>query len=164
MSLLNRLQTIEDKFNKDLKNQIIRKNRQRKFSYERNADLYIKRRKVKLSKSERNKYKKEREYKRIPKQYQVYIKSKWWTKRKNKYYQENGRKCAICNSSEHIQLHHLKYGNFGEEKDQDLLALCRFHHTDFHDKYSCNIKTMYSDMTEYFMDQMDNQVLTQLFG
>ena len=156
MSLLNRLQTIEDKFNKKKQTPF------RKLTliqYEQKADVYLKRGKVKLTKSEKKKIRKEREYKnRIPKKYSVYIKSKWWTKRKNKYFQDNGRKCAICSSSEHIQLHHLKYGNFGEEKDVNLLALCRFHHLDFHEQYGCNTKTMYEDMTEYFMEQMDNEV------
>lgn len=72
---------------------------------------------------------------RIPKKYKVYIKSKFWEKRKNKYFREHGRYCDICKSSYQTSVHHLHYKNFGYEKDEDLVSLCWFHHEDFHKKF-----------------------------
>jgi len=72
---------------------------------------------------------------RIPKKYDVYIKSKWWTIRKNNYYRKFKKICRVCRSSKFIELHHIVYGNFGFEKDVDLMPLCKVCHKDFHDTY-----------------------------
>jgi len=93
-----------------------------------------KKRKIKLAAKLRLKQKrKERAYKnRVPKKYKVYIKSKYWTERKNQYYRKFGRKCAVCFSSKYIDLHHMVYGNYGFERDEFLVPLCREHHGAFH--------------------------------
>lgn len=74
----------------------------------------------------------ERLYKKIPKKYLVYIKSKWWKRRKNQYFRIHGKKCAVCKSSNYIQLHHKFYGKYYFEEDSDLIALCTFHHKELH--------------------------------
>lgn len=71
-------------------------------------------------------------YKRIPKTYLLYIKSEWWTKRKNQYFKRYGRRCEVCGSTEKIQLHHKLYGKYYHELDRDLVALCFFHHDQLH--------------------------------
>lgn len=73
--------------------------------------------------------------KRIPKQYSVYIKSEWWTKRKNKFYKENEKRCMACLGTKYIDLHHLFYGNYGNETDEQLVALCRLCHEEYHQTY-----------------------------
>lgn len=75
----------------------------------------------------------ERRYKnRIPKKYTVYIISKWWDERKNRYFQKYGKRCEVCGHSKHVQVHHKLYKNYGTEKDEHLVALCRFHHSQLH--------------------------------
>jgi hypothetical protein len=87
-----------------------------------------------ISKRERKKkYRKERLYKnRIPHKYSLYIKSIFWTQRRNKYYQKHSRVCSVCGSSKFIVLHHTLYANLGKEKDEHLIPFCRFHHNLFH--------------------------------
>jgi hypothetical protein len=72
---------------------------------------------------------------RCPKSYNLYITSKWWEKRKNKYYKTHKRVCNACNSTEHIILHHIVYGKYGKEPDNNLVPLCRKCHTEFHKTY-----------------------------
>jgi hypothetical protein len=76
--------------------------------------------------------KKGRKHSRVPRQYKVYIKSKYWERRKNRYYQKYGRRCAVCKSTKFIDLHHIVYGGYGNEPDQNLIPLCKDHHTAFH--------------------------------
>lgn len=64
--------------------------------------------------------------------YANYINSDKWREIKNRYYQKFPRKCAACLSSKKIHLHHMVYGNFGDEKDEDLIPLCEPHHADYH--------------------------------
>ena len=72
---------------------------------------------------------------RCPKSYNLYIVSKWWEKRKNKYYKTHKRICSACNSTEHIVLHHIIYGNYGNEDDINLVPLCSSCHHEFHKTY-----------------------------
>jgi hypothetical protein len=71
--------------------------------------------------------------KRVPKKYNVYIKSLSWEKRKNAFYKKFGRYCEICRSFDNIHLHHKFYGQFGFEQDEHLVALCQTHHKELHD-------------------------------
>lgn len=90
----------------------------------------------------------------IPKKYKDYIKSKWWKKRKIKYYQKFGKKCAVCKSIYHIQLHHLIYGNYGFEKDEHLIALCSIHHEEYHKQYGVK-ENMFDDTNEFIKEQIE---------
>jgi hypothetical protein len=74
---------------------------------------------------------------RIPRKYYVYIQSHWWTSRKNSYFRTHGRKCAKCNCSKYVELHHLFYDSsqFGYENDSDLAPLCDLCHKDFHQQF-----------------------------
>jgi hypothetical protein len=92
---------------------------------------------VKYRRNRRTKIRKERKYARVPKKYKVYIKSKWWRQRKNRYYQDFGKKCMLCGSAKFIDLHHIEYksSEFGFEKDKTLIALCRNCHAEFHLRY-----------------------------
>ena len=91
---------------------------------------------LKGEKRKRNKRKK-RAYTRIPRTYNVYIKSKHWTQRKNKYFQIYGRVCECCESAQHIHLHHMVYRNseFGRERASDLIAFCYKCHVLYHKVY-----------------------------
>lgn len=76
--------------------------------------------------------KKNRKEKRRRASYETYINSNQWHDRKNQYYQRYGRRCAACDTAHHIHLHHVFYGNFGHEPDEDLIPLCETHHNDYH--------------------------------
>lgn len=69
---------------------------------------------------------------KIPQSYRVYIKSIFWKKRKNQYFYIHGKKCFVCGSGKYVQLHHKIYKDFGNELDCNLVALCRFHHSELH--------------------------------
>jgi O-glycosyl hydrolase len=34
-----------------------------------------------------------------------------------------------------VDLHHKVYGNYGKERDEDLVPLCKKHHSAFHDQH-----------------------------
>lgn len=104
---------------------------------------------------------KQREYhNRIPKKYATYIKSIWWTKRKNKYYQEHKRQCVICGSSSYCDLHHIVYRNneFGSERDEDLTCLCRNCHEDYHLQFGVS-GNMQESFAEYCASRVNNPII-----
>jgi hypothetical protein len=65
--------------------------------------------------------------------YKLYMGSAYWKKRKLLYWQKFGKVCAICQKNEGVTLHHKRYDvKFGDEPDDALVALCPFHHHQFH--------------------------------
>lgn len=70
--------------------------------------------------------------KRIPTKYKDYIKSKYWKIRKNEYWQKHEKICMACTSKKRIILHHMKYGQYGYEPDENLVSLCNDCHEEFH--------------------------------
>jgi hypothetical protein len=85
----------------------------------------------KVKKHRRHKSKKQRKPRRTS--YEKFIASDLWQNRKNKYYQSHERRCAACNSYKYIQLHHMVYGEFGNEPDEHLIPLCDTHHKGYHE-------------------------------
>lgn len=121
-----------DKIPKLKENNIPIKNWRNKLKRQLAKDIPLKERKF------FKKIRKEREYKkRIPKKYILYIKSKFWKTRRNKYFRDYGKKCMVCGSCKYVQLHHIEYRNsdFGFEEDKTLIALCRDCHEEFHLRY-----------------------------
>lgn len=55
-----------------------------------------------------------------------------WAERKKRYFFNHERKCRACGSCSSIELHHKTYARMGEERDQDLVALCRRCHKALH--------------------------------
>lgn len=100
---------------------------------------------------EERKKRKERLYnKRIPRSYKIYIKSVFWTKRRNKYLKDFGRKCFICDSVKYSQVHHLEYdyNYYSKEEDKMLVCLCKDCHDEFHLNYQTKRK-MYDEFDEF---------------
>lgn len=56
--------------------------------------------------------------------YESYISSTRWERRKTAYYSRYPRRCRACDSSENIHLHHHTYKRMGHEIDSDLVPLC----------------------------------------
>lgn len=98
-------------------------------------------------------FKKKKE--RCPKSYKLYIKSKFWEERKNAFYQIHGHKCAICGSSYKMSVHHLKYGKYGEEQDEDLVGLCWSCHEEFHSIYGVS-RDCHKEFAEFCASKVNN--------
>lgn len=64
--------------------------------------------------------------------YPSYIRSKAWLERRIKFYDSFGRNCAVCGASNDTTVHHMSYLHLGNEKDNELVVLCRPHHRDYH--------------------------------
>lgn len=94
----------------------------------------IKKRKIRKTKAQKRRERKEKQN-HAPKNYKKYIVSKYWTFRKTKYYATHPRKCAACESTKTVQLHHMVYGRFGDEPDDWLVALCQLCHEEYHELY-----------------------------
>ncbi len=84
--------------------------------------------------------------------YRDYIVSNAWEFRKAQYYQRHAKACKICGATTNVQLNHIKYGNYGQEKDKDLVPLCGNHHQALHDKIGVRKDMHYQ--TEYFLADM----------
>ncbi len=91
--------------------------------------------------------------KRVPRTYKKYIKSKFWTRRKNLLFQSFGKKCYKCGSSRQISVHHLRYSSreYGMEKDCDLAILCWICHDKFHQIYGVK-KDSHIDFKHYMAE------------
>jgi len=84
--------------------------------------------------------------------YRDYIISSAWEVRKAQYYQRYAKACKICGDTDRVELNHIKYGNYGQEKDKDLVPLCRTHHGALHAKIGVRKDMHYQ--TEYFLADM----------
>jgi hypothetical protein len=92
---------------------------------------------VSEKKTKKKNIRKQRTYKRVPREYKVYINSEHWTRRKNLYFQSHRKWCVRCFSTLMVHLHHARYESktFGKEPDDELFPLCENCHKGFHDKY-----------------------------
>ena len=61
-------------------------------------------------------------------EYQHYLKSEWWLKRRVEIKKLRGWACEECQEKSDLQVHHLSYKNLGCEPDEDLQVLCGFCH------------------------------------
>lgn len=61
-------------------------------------------------------------------QYQEYLKSEHWEKKKEDFFTNRKYRCLLCGSRMKLEVHHLTYKNLGNEKKIDLVYLCRFCH------------------------------------
>lgn len=74
--------------------------------------------------------------------YERYIKSDAWYKRRAQYFSLYDECCAVCSERRHIHLHHMTYKRLGCEKDTDLVPLCSIHHDEYHKKHAhASVKT-----------------------
>jgi len=64
------------------------------------------------------------------KRYREYLQSPDW---KAKRTQKNPKNCAICNTTEGLQVHHLIYRNWVDVEMSDLRVLCDSCHQVFHE-------------------------------
>lgn len=59
------------------------------------------------------------------KSYKRYLKSDKWDTIRNAIIERDNYRCAICSSRDNLHVHHLTYENVGNEKDEELITLCK---------------------------------------
>lgn len=57
--------------------------------------------------------------------YQNYLKTEHWRQRRELALERAGRRCRECGKGGPLDVHHLTYARLFQEKDEDLLVLCR---------------------------------------
>ncbi len=66
--------------------------------------------------------------------YREYLKTNHWKQVREKAIKKAGFKCQLCNSfSKFLNVHHRDYDRLGNERDTDVIALCKTCHEKFHD-------------------------------
>ena len=64
--------------------------------------------------------------------YLAYLKSPWWSQRRNLALLNAGYRCRRCGVTRQLEVHHLSYAHLGAELDEDLEVLCRGCHLGEH--------------------------------
>jgi len=64
--------------------------------------------------------------------YSEYLKTDHWMEVRQDAFRLFGSRCAMCNSTEHLEAHHRTYLSIGCEKTCDVICLCRKCHGHFH--------------------------------
>lgn len=95
--------------------------------------------------------------------YFEYIKSPLWQQRKTAYYRRHRKVCQACGSYKVIQLHHMEYGNFGQEPDYALVSLCEICHKDFHKRYGGSTRNMIK-ATKLYIEAKQSSIKSLLGG
>jgi len=65
--------------------------------------------------------------------YDNYLSSKAWQIKRDLILKMWGYRCALCDSSTALQVHHRKYKNLGDERWLDLIPLCKDCHHAHHE-------------------------------
>jgi 5-methylcytosine-specific restriction endonuclease McrA len=65
--------------------------------------------------------------------YDDYMKSEEWQAKREKVLIFWGRRCALCNSPDNVQVHHRTYDRLGQELITDLIPLCKVCHDRHHE-------------------------------
>ena len=69
-------------------------------------------------------------YKYMP--YDEYLLTDHWKELRKRIHAKYNNKCAICGSSDNLEVHHITYERKGEELDEDLALLCKKCHMTQH--------------------------------
>jgi len=64
--------------------------------------------------------------------YLEYLNSPQWQERRLLMLERFGRRCQVCNSQSHLNIHHRTYERLGAERLDDLTVLCKDCHDLFH--------------------------------
>lgn len=74
----------------------------------------------------------------------LYMKSSSWKQKRERILYRDCYMCVSCLSSDQLEIHHKTYKRLGNEKDSDLVTLCRKCHQRQHDHYGYNYQTVFS--------------------
>jgi len=80
--------------------------------------------------------------KHIPKKWyqNIYLKSSYWNKVRRSILFDCNYKCEKCNKTDKLHCHHLCYDNLGQELREDILAVCKDCHLEFHPQHKVKLK------------------------
>lgn len=67
-----------------------------------------------------------------PEEYRAYILSAHWQEVREGALTRFGHRCALCNGSRELNVHHRTYERLGYEQPGDVVVLCRFCHAWYH--------------------------------
>lgn len=65
--------------------------------------------------------------------YQEYLQTPEWKERRLRILERDSYRCQVCNSPDHLNVHHRDYSRRGDEEDSDLTTLCQGCHQVFHE-------------------------------
>lgn len=82
--------------------------------------------------------------------YETYIASRGWEKRRSDYFSKHARRCMACGAEKKIHLHHKTYVRMGHELDEDLVPLCESCHSKVHTIYNRGGRKL-SQVTDQFV-------------
>src|SRR3990167_10700919 len=68
--------------------------------------------------------------------YQKYIHSKPWKRKRKEAFQHHGAYCRLCGRTDRLTVHHKTYERIGREEMRDLEILCKGCHDARHGVYS----------------------------
>ena len=60
--------------------------------------------------------------------YPEYLQSPEWQRKREDCFASYGKMCAVCGSTQKLEVHHLTYDNIGDEKPYELIPLCHACH------------------------------------
>lgn len=66
-------------------------------------------------------------------EHKKYIQTEKWKLIRQQALERDGGKCAICGSNNRLEVHHMTYDNWKDEKLEDLVTLCKVCHRVVHD-------------------------------
>lgn len=64
--------------------------------------------------------------------YSEYITSDAWFKKRDAFFRKNKYQCAVCSIKANVQVHHMSYAHLGDERENELVVLCYWHHQEYH--------------------------------
>lgn len=64
--------------------------------------------------------------------YDTYLQSKRWQEKRKMALARANHKCAACGATKRLDVHHLTYERLGNERQEDLMVLCRPCHESTH--------------------------------
>lgn len=81
-------------------------------------------------------------------QYQTYLKSDAWRKRRVAFIRFAGGKC-FCGTTQKLRVHHVTYARMGHELNADLRLVCETHHELIHKYHKSGDKTLEQATDDY---------------
>lgn len=66
--------------------------------------------------------------------YEEYLLTEHWQKKRRRSLIRGDYRCAHCNQSTDLHVHHETYENLWNEKDEDLTVLCKTCHSRVHEE------------------------------
>lgn len=67
--------------------------------------------------------------------YAEYLQTTYWSICRKRILRLDQYCCWWCDGTQYLQVHHLNYSRRGQERDTDLVTLCKGCHFKFHDRY-----------------------------